>query len=62
MAKKNSETVTISMEEYDELLRESRWLSCLEAAGVDNWEGYGIAIDMRDDDSEDCDDSEEDDE
>ena len=24
------------------------WLYCLEAAGVDNWEGYDIAIDIRD--------------
>lgn len=24
------------------------WLDCLEAAGVDNWEGYDVAIDIRD--------------
>jgi hypothetical protein len=31
-----------------ELQEESDWLRCLEAAGVDNWEGYEIAQDMRD--------------
>jgi len=30
------------------LQERSDWLSCLEAAGVDNWEGYDIAYDMQD--------------
>lgn len=30
------------------LLERDKWLSCLEQAGVDNWEGYGIAIDIQD--------------
>lgn len=30
-------------DEYMELLRESEWLYCLEAAGVDNWEGIDYA-------------------
>jgi hypothetical protein len=33
-------TVTISQSEYDELLEDSGFLSALEAAGVDNWDGY----------------------
>lgn len=37
------ETVTISKEEYDELLESQRFLYCLEAQGVDNWDGYEFA-------------------
>lgn len=40
------ETVTITKKEYDDLLKDSEWLSCLEAAGVDNWQGYEDAIQM----------------
>ena len=39
--------VTISQEEYDNLVDRSEWLGYLEQAGVDNWEGYGIAQDYR---------------
>ena len=35
-----AETVTISQKEYDSLLEARAMLSALEAAGVDNWEGY----------------------
>lgn len=41
-----SETVTITMSEYEELLEDSRFLSALEAAGIDNWEGYDYAKDI----------------
>lgn len=37
------DTVTISKSKYDELIEESRWLNCLESAGVDNWEGIDEA-------------------
>ncbi|OUA16753.1 hypothetical protein BK776_30820 [Bacillus thuringiensis serovar aizawai] len=40
------ETVTISRAEYLRLLEDSEFLSCLEAAGVDNWGGYGDAWEM----------------
>jgi hypothetical protein len=40
------ETVTITLKEYESLLEDSRWLSCLEAAGVDNWNGYDHASDI----------------
>ncbi len=33
-------TVTISKEEYDQLIEDSRFLENLRDAGVDNWEGY----------------------
>lgn len=38
------EMVTIPREEYESLLTRSRWLECLEAAGVDNWEGIDEAL------------------
>ena len=41
----DNETVTISKEEYDDLLDSQLMLSCLESAGVDNWDGYDYAID-----------------
>ncbi len=38
--------VTITEEEYNKLLENKAWLYCLEAVGVDNWEGYDIARKM----------------
>lgn len=42
------EQITISKKEYDQLLRDQRFLNALCAAGVDNWEGYSEAINMMD--------------
>lgn len=47
------ETVTITKAEYDDLWEDRVFLRCLEAAGVDNWEGYGIAKGMMEDNDED---------
>jgi len=41
------EMVTITTAEYDQLVEDAEWLSYLEAAGVDNWEGIDEAISMR---------------
>ena len=38
--------VLVKKEEYKELLDESRFLHALQAAGVDNWEGYSYAYDL----------------
>lgn len=38
--------VIISEKEYEELLNTQKWAYCLEAAGVDNWDGYVYALDM----------------
>jgi hypothetical protein len=38
--------IELTQDEYDELMSDSLFLSCLEAAGVDNWDGYEIAQDM----------------
>lgn len=35
---------------FDELVADSNWLGCLEAAGVDNWEGYCYAQEMSEED------------
>ena len=44
----NEEMVTITKAEYDELIDRVDWLDCLEAAGVDNWEGWEEACAIRD--------------
>lgn len=36
----------ITKKEYDLLVQRSNFLSCLEACGVDNWDGYGDAQEM----------------
>jgi len=41
-----SEHITITMEEYEELIEDQEFLHCLRAAGVDNWDGYDEAIKM----------------
>jgi hypothetical protein len=37
-------SVTITTEEYESLLADSRMLVALQNAGVDNWEGYEFAM------------------
>jgi len=37
-------TVTITVDEYERLLEDSRILLALQGAGVDNWEGYDYAM------------------
>lgn len=44
---KTEEMIQISKKEYESLLEDRDWLSCLEAAGVDNWSGYDYAIELR---------------
>lgn len=44
------DTVTITKEEYDQLKADSKWLGHLENAGVDNWDGYGYAHQLRKED------------
>jgi hypothetical protein len=41
-------TVTISEQEYKTLIDRDRWLSALESAGVDNWDGIEEAMNIRD--------------
>ena len=44
------ETVVITKAEYEELKSDQKWLYALEAAGVDNWEGYFHAQEHMDED------------
>ena len=36
------------LEENHKLKKDAKFMRALEAAGVDNWEGYGIAQDLLD--------------
>ncbi len=36
-------TITVTKAEYEELLRDSKFLNSLKAYGVNNWEGYSEA-------------------
>lgn len=38
--------ISISEEEYESLLNDSILLNCLQMMGVDNWDGYGDAIEQ----------------
>ena len=40
--------VLVDKDEYEELIDTEKFLNALFAAGVDNWEGYGVAQDMMD--------------
>jgi hypothetical protein len=44
--REESKTITISREEYDEMVEDQKFLDCLRAAGVDNWDGYSFAQEM----------------
>lgn len=48
----SEETITISKEEYDSLVEDQQMLQCLQAAGVDNWAGYDLAIEMMDEEED----------
>jgi hypothetical protein len=40
------EMITITKEEYDELIYDQMKLIALEGAGVDNWEGWDDAMEI----------------
>jgi len=37
------EKISIPVSEYEDLIKTSRWMNALEAAGVDNWDGIDFA-------------------
>lgn len=41
---KCDEVISVSRKKYDRLMEDSKKLQALEAAGVDNWDGYGFAM------------------
>lgn len=40
------QTVTSTVKDWQQLVRDSQLLDCLRAAGVDNWEGYEHAMEI----------------
>lgn len=40
------EIVMVTTEQYNKLNRDQDFLLCLQGCGVDNWEGYGDAVEM----------------
>ena len=42
----SNEMITISKKEYEDMLDDLTWLTCLEDAGVDNWSGYEYAVQL----------------
>lgn len=48
----DDEMVTIKKSEYEQLIERDIWLQCLEAAGVDNWQGMEEAIRIKRGDDE----------
>lgn len=45
--------IEIPIEEYNKLMDDSWKLTCLESAGVDNWQGFDSAMEMYQSESED---------
>lgn len=46
----NEEMIEITRKEYNKLLEAQAWLRSLNTAGVDNWEGYGYAWEIFEED------------
>lgn len=46
------ESVAVPVEKYKEMLERLEFLNCLEACGVDNWEGYSDAGQMMEEEEE----------
>ena len=42
----DEDKITIDKTLYNELMRDSRWLSALDAAGVDDWDGIDFAHEL----------------
>jgi len=46
MSEVTEKTLTITLKRYSELLDKEDFLYCLEAVGVDNWDGFNDALKM----------------
>jgi hypothetical protein len=44
--KNKQEMITITKAEFDSMIEDIEWLTCLEDAGVDNWSGIEFAIQL----------------
>lgn len=45
--------IELTDKEYDGLIKDSQKLGALEAYGVDNWEGYSLAMESLDNEGDD---------
>lgn len=43
---KDESIIPVPQSRFEELLKTEEFMRALEAAGVDNWEGYDYAIDI----------------
>ena len=43
---KGDDRVSLSKDLYESLMEDQHWLSCLENAGVDNWDGISFAEEL----------------
>ena len=50
---KTRKMITIPEDDYNDLLESQAFLDCLEACGVDNWDGYEYAVEMLNSESDD---------
>jgi hypothetical protein len=41
-----ADVMMVPMDKYNELVNDQKWLQALEAAGVDNWEGFDYAREL----------------
>lgn len=46
MTQNEEPMVQITKVEYNNLVKDQKWLRCLEGAGVDNWDGWDYAVDL----------------
>ncbi|UZV39677.1 hypothetical protein APT65_00074 [Trabzonvirus APT65] len=49
---KDKGVAVVDPEDYEEMLEDQIFLQCLQAAGVDNWDGYSDAQEMMEEDFE----------
>lgn len=47
MAQGDNILIAVPEKEYEQLLKDSFWLSCLQQAGVDNWSGIDHAFKIK---------------
>lgn len=43
---RNDPTITVDKKLFERVVEDSDFLDCLKACGVDNWEGYSLAVQM----------------
>lgn len=57
---RNDAVITVDRKMFEKIVDDSNFLDCLKACGVDNWDGYGMAKQMFNEQEEQLDSEEED--